>query len=186
MFQCSGVFTDMFHKCYMALQPRLIWCLSLALSLLSVFNLPKPCESAPCLGDRNDLNKQGSFIQHVFTKCLPCVFIPWALFFLFLLAGSSSPRGLRLSLILIPLTTLECWTVLPSEKAKGSPWGAPEWGEEEEGVWQIERDFDAFFLGPCFVQRKPEGYLDFGIFLIFWLTGYSRYFNLMLILCGCV
>lgn len=32
---------------------------------------------------------------------------------------------------------------------------------------EIERDFDAFSLAPCFVQMKPEGYLDFGIFLIF-------------------
>lgn len=102
----------------------------------------------------------------LFDVCLcphTCIFLTCVcdVFFLCALVGSLVPRGLRLSLILIPLTTVEYWTAQPSENANSSPWGATEWDKETEED-KIERDFDGSFLcplAPCFVQRKIQGYL---------------------------
>ena len=80
---------------------------------------------------------------------LMCALIPVSyvyVAFVCVLAGSSSPKGLRLSLILIPLTTLECWTAQPSENATAHLGELLKEMRKQRKTDEIERDFDSLFL----------------------------------------
>lgn len=103
-------------------------------------------------------------------------------------AGSSSPRGRRSSLILIPSTVRECWTAPPSERCKSAGVEAEDFKREgdETALWWVP---PACSWPPRFVQRwreeskRSQGCFDFAAAaasLVFWLAGCWRCFNLRL------